>query len=111
MLFVEFTFIKNKVCKVFKGNILLCVHKSLNVSDGNVEVFKLVDGGVMEGITNSINKGKKGGMPSMLFKCMKDGGVFGALSVDRFYREVVKSIMSMVNGGEGRKGVMTMGCS
>lgn len=87
LMFVEFTYIKNKVCKVFNGKKLYYVHKSLNASDGNVEVFKLVDDGVMDGTMNTNSKGKKGGMPSVLFNCMKEGGIFGALSVGCLYKE------------------------
>jgi len=87
LMFVEFTFITNKVCKVFNGKNLYNVHKSLNVSDGNVEVFKLVDDGVMDDTMNANSKGKKGAMPSVLFNCMKEGGIFGALSVGCLYKE------------------------
>ena len=44
---MEFIFIKNKVSKVFIGNVVKNVHKGMNVSYGNVEVFKLDGGEVM----------------------------------------------------------------
>ena len=81
---MEFIFIKNKVSKVFIGNVVKNVHKGMNVSYGNVEVFKLDGGGVMYDI-----KSKKGGLPFMLVNCMKKGSIFGVFGVSCFYIETV----------------------
>ena len=36
-----------------------------------MEVFKLVNGGVMNGTMNASNKGNKGGLPSAVLYCLK----------------------------------------
>jgi hypothetical protein len=66
------------------------VHLGLNDDYGNVEVFKLDDGGVMYGIMKPTLKVKREALPLfLLVNCMKEGSIFGLFGVSRFYREMV----------------------
>ena len=47
-----------------------CLRADLNFKDGNVEVLKLVNGGVMNGIMNVSSKGNEGSRPSALLNCL-----------------------------------------
>lgn len=93
-VFIEFRLIEDKICKIFGGIVLYVLHEFVNVSHGNVKIFKMFNGGVVDNTSNARNKCYKFGRgPTMLLLSgIEKRGIFGMFKLGGFHGEAVITI-------------------
>lgn len=85
--------IEDKICKIFGGIALYVLHEFVNVGHGNVKIFKMFNGGVVDNTSNAHNKCYKCGRgPTMLLSDIERRGIFGMFKLGGFHKEAVITI-------------------
>lgn len=98
VVFVQFACVENKLCSIFDGIAFNVIHEFLYLWHGDMEIFELGDGRVVDGPSNAHGDGDNGGGdPSMLLDCFQQGSIFGVFHMDGFLCVMIVTIICKFN--------------